>query len=75
MSNPIITEVVEQMEYLPDNLQQQVLEFVYKLKTSISPGVSGKKLLRFAGAIPLADLEQISQAIQRDCERVDLDEW
>jgi hypothetical protein len=75
MSNPIIAEVVEQMEYLPDNLQQQVLEFVYKLKAATTPGISGKALLRFAGAIPLADLEQMSQAIERDCEQVDLDEW
>lgn len=41
MSNPIITEVVEQMEHLPDNLQQQVLEFVYKLKVKVFHPVWG----------------------------------
>lgn len=63
------------MEQLPDNLQQEVLEFVRKLKTSVPQGASGKSLLRFVGAIPLADLEEMKQAIESDCERVDLNEW
>lgn len=32
MSNPIITKVVEEMNSLPDNLQQQVLEFIEALR-------------------------------------------
>jgi hypothetical protein len=32
MSNPIITQIVEQVNDLPDNLQQQVLNFVFTLR-------------------------------------------
>jgi hypothetical protein len=32
MSSPIITKVIEQMNGLPDNLQQQVLTFVLNLR-------------------------------------------
>jgi hypothetical protein len=32
MSNPIVTKVVEEMNELPDDLQQQVLEFVETLR-------------------------------------------
>ena len=32
MSSPIITQIVEQVNDLPDNLQQQVLTFVLSLR-------------------------------------------
>lgn len=32
MSNPIVTKVIEEMNELPDDLQQQVLEFVETLR-------------------------------------------
>ena len=74
MSNTIITEVVQQMENLPSNLQQQVLEFTKRLRVSVQRGVPGKKLLRFAGVIPLDDLQLMSQAIENGCEQVALNE-
>ncbi len=75
MSNSIVTTVVEQLVTLPDELQQQVLEFVQTLKASVRHGVSGKQLLRFAGFIPLDDLQRIRQAIDTGCAQVDLNEW
>ncbi|MBF2026547.1 MAG: hypothetical protein IGS48_07235 [Oscillatoriales cyanobacterium C42_A2020_001] len=32
MSSPIITKIIEEMNDLPDNLQQQVLKFVVTLR-------------------------------------------
>jgi hypothetical protein len=32
MSNPIVTQIVEQVNDLPDNLQQEVLSFVLTLR-------------------------------------------
>jgi hypothetical protein len=32
MSNPIVTQIVEQVNDLPDNLQEQVLKFVLSLR-------------------------------------------
>jgi len=75
VSSMIIAKVVEQLETLPENLQQQVLAFVQTLRTVVRPGIPGKRLLRFAGAIPLDDLQFMRQAIETGCEQADLNEW
>ncbi len=75
MSDPIVTQVVEELADLPEHLQQQVLEFVRRLTASGRQGVPGKDLLRFAGAIPADDLERMRRAIEAGCEKVDTDGW
>lgn len=75
MKNKITTQVVQQMETLPENLQRQVLEFIQALQLLTQRGVAGKQLLQFAGTIPPDDLELMHKAIEDECERVDLDEW
>ncbi len=75
MNSTLITQVIEQMKTLPDNLQQQVLAFVQALQTSTRRGLSGQQLLRFAGIISPDDLQLMSQAIAAGCEQVDLHEW
>lgn len=76
MNISIIDEVVEQLKVMPEDLQWQVLEFARTLvkKTEVQ-GTTGQKLLCFAGSIPLDDLEFMRQAIEQDCERVDINEW
>lgn len=75
MNNAIVTQVVEKLSRLPDNLQQKVLEFVQALTASARHGVPGKQLLRFVGAIALDDLQLMRYAIEAGCERVDMNEW
>jgi len=75
MNNNITTQVMQQLETLPENLQRQVLEFVQALQVLARRGIPGKQLLQFAGAIPPRDLELMRQAIDEECEQVDLDEW
>lgn len=75
MSIPIINEVVEQLKVMPQPLQRQVLEFVRSLVKAEIRGTPGQQLLRFAGSIPSDDLQLMGEAIEQDCERVDIDEW
>ncbi|MCB0194498.1 MAG: hypothetical protein KDJ65_21290 [Anaerolineae bacterium] len=75
MSQAVITEVVQEMEKLPDDLQRQVLEFTKRLTASVPRGVPGKNLLHFVGTIPADELQQMRQAIEQDCEQIDLNEW
>jgi hypothetical protein len=75
MSDAVITQIVQQTEALPANLQQQVLDFVRELAAFVQRGVPGEKLLRFAGMIPADDLQLMRQAIEDDCEQVDWHEW
>ncbi len=73
--NSVVIKVIEKLETLPENLQQRVLVFVQTLQTAIPPGVSGKQLLRFTGAIPLDDLQLMKQAIETGCGQVDPNGW
>jgi len=75
MDNLLIPEVIDSMNYLPYNLQKKVLNYVKKLKKNYESGVSGKSLLYFARSISAEDLKIMSEVIEKDCGRVDLNEW
>ncbi|MEM9452358.1 MAG: hypothetical protein AAGA75_28085 [Cyanobacteria bacterium P01_E01_bin.6] len=75
MSIPIINEVVEQLKVMPQPLQRQVLQFVRSLVKTEVRGTPGQQLVRFAGSIPSDDLQLMYEAIEQDCERVDIGEW
>jgi hypothetical protein len=75
MNIPIIDEVIEQLKVMPQHLQWQVLEFVRSLVKAEVRGTPGSQLLRFAGSIPSDDLQLMREAIEQDCEQIDVDEW
>ena len=75
MSIPIIDKVVEQLKIMPQHLQWQVLEFARALVRAEVRGTPGQQLLRFAGSISPDDLQLMREAIEQDCERIDVDEW
>jgi len=75
MVMPIAGEIYEKVQVLPYNFQYQVLSFVRTLETLTQEGTSGENLLKFAGTIPLEDLEIMSKTIKAGCEQVDLNEW
>lgn len=75
MNASIIDEVVEQLRGMPKDLQSQVLEFARTLAKAEIQGTPGKQLLRFAGSIPPDDLQLMREAIEQDCEQVDVNEW
>jgi hypothetical protein len=61
MSSTVKAQVMAQLDILPEDLQQQVLEFVQALQVFTQRGIPGKELLQFAGTIPLDDLELMRQ--------------
>ncbi len=75
MESIIIDEVVARLSTMPINLQRQVLEYVEALEAPSLQGVPGNTLTRFAGAIPIDDLNAMQAAIDSDCERIDPDAW
>jgi hypothetical protein len=75
MNIPIIDEVVEQLKVMPHHLQWRVLEFVRALSKTEVRGTPGQQLLRFSGSIPSDDLQLMREAIEQDCEQVDVNEW
>lgn len=75
MSTLIVDKVIEQLKVLPYELQWRVFEFTHALAVSLPRAVPGHQLLRFAGAIPLDDLQLMRLAIEEGCERIDANEW
>ncbi|RMG08905.1 MAG: hypothetical protein D6728_13515 [Cyanobacteria bacterium J055] len=75
MNIPIVDEVVERLKVMPPHLQWQVLEFVRSLVKVEVRGTPGQQLLRFAGSIPIDDLQLMREAIEQDYDRIDLNEW
>ncbi len=67
MTSPITEEIYKQVDLLPHDQKIKVLDFVRSLQSSQYFGVPGESLLKFAGLIPLDDLEQMEQAIQEGC--------
>lgn len=75
MDTPILDKLIEQLKIMPQDLQWRVLEFARTISGSTIQGVPGRQLLRFAGSIPPDEVQLMRQAIEQDCEQVDLDEW
>ncbi|MEM9006108.1 MAG: hypothetical protein AAGE59_21600 [Cyanobacteria bacterium P01_F01_bin.86] len=75
MSLSIIDQVIEQLNNMPQSLQQQVLQFALMLGKVRIQGTPGHKLLKFAGSIQSDDLTLMHDAIEEGCGQVDLDEW
>ena len=74
MATPLKQRIIEQIDALPVELQQHVLDFARALTKPVLKGIPGKSLLVFAGSIPEDDLQAMSDAIEAGCERVG-DDW
>lgn len=75
MSLSIIDQVIEQLNNMPQSLQQKVLQFARILGQVRIQGTPGQQQLKFAGCIQSDDLTSMQNAIEEDCGQVDLDEW
>lgn len=70
--SPLVEQIIHAVMRLTPDAQQKVLNFTSALRPQ---GVPGKELLRFAGTIAPDDLALMTQAIETECERIDLNEW
>jgi len=75
MNGEIVSEAAEQMATLPYNLQERVLKFIKELNLSGRNGVSGRNIIKYAGFIPSDDLKIMSDVIDNDCGKPDINEW
>ena len=74
-SEIIISEAAALMANLPYNLQERVRNFIKGLALSHKSGVPGRTLLKYRGFIPLDDLNIMSDAVEKDCRKINADEW
>ena len=68
-------ELVARVEKLPPEMQEQVLRFVASLAAPGLTGESGAVLRHFSGSLDPIAAQEIAQAIEKHCERVDAGEW
>ena len=68
-------EISKELERLPIELQQRVLEYTRALGGTKPEGQPGKELLRFAGLIDADTARTMLEAIEAGCERVDPNDW
>ena len=70
-----IQEILQRLEKLSPGKQRQVLDFTLELSGETTKGIPLQELLEFVGMFPPEDLEEIRQAIEEDCEKIDASEW
>lgn len=70
-----IEEIVQRLEKLEPWQQKQILNSVLSFLGEPIRGTPGKEMLKFVGLFPPEDLEEIRQAIEEDCGKIDASEW
>jgi hypothetical protein len=69
-------ELLEQVNKLDDERQRRLLNYARLLANAPQiRGESGKSLIASAGMFGKQDLEEMQQAIEEDCERIDWGGW
>jgi hypothetical protein len=63
--------IAKQVEKLPPDMQEQVLQFVASLSASAPVGEKGTRLRRFSPSLDSVSARQMIQAIEEECEQVD----
>lgn len=70
IQNDLLKEVLQ----LPPQLQRKVVEYAHSLTEPVPRGISGDKLLRFAGTMTEEEANEMMEAVE-DCRRIDPNEW
>jgi hypothetical protein len=68
-------DIITRLESLPPELQMQVLKFVTSLSPSTIKGDRGTALRQFSKSLDVLSAQQMMQAIEEECERVDDTGW
>lgn len=68
-------EIARRVDNLPPDLQEQVLRFVASLDQSAPAGEKGATLRQFSSSLDSLSAQQMIQAIEEECERVEVGEW
>ncbi len=69
------TDLLKQVEQLPPALQRKVVDFAHSLAQSMPQGTPARELLEFAGILNAEEAEAMMGAIERDCKRIDPNDW
>ena len=68
-------EIAKKVEELPPDMQERVLRFVTSLSAPALKGENGTALRQFSRSLDSLSAQQMMQAIDEECERVDATDW
>jgi hypothetical protein len=71
-ASPLRDQLIHEIDKLSPAQQEQILLLARSLTRP--RGVPGQSLLKYAGRIPLDEVEKMEKAIE-DFERIDFNEW
>lgn len=66
--------ILQDLEQLPAEKQRRAQDLVHGL-LGTPPGTPGKELLRFAGLVDEESAQEMLEAIEEGCERIDPHGW
>lgn len=68
-------DLLEELERLGPEERELVLKYARELSGPTVIGTPGRELLRFFGTLSNDAADEMTAAIEQDCERVDVAEW
>jgi hypothetical protein len=68
-------EIAKRVEKLSPDMQQRVLSFVASLAASSPTGEIGAALRQFSSSLDSVSAQEMTRAIEEECERIDAGEW
>ena len=75
MNKPIPPELVSELDRLEDADVARVVAYAKSLSPRRKLAERNAKLRSLVGSMPGPELDQVSAAIEEECERIDHDEW
>jgi hypothetical protein len=76
MAQPAVKkQILADLDRLSPEQQRRAAELVHGLVSPLPTGASVEDLLQVAGTLDEDSADQMMDAIEEGCERVDLDEW
>ena len=75
MAEAVLKQLQHEIEQLGPRQRRQLLELAKALSSVRRRGTAGRRLARFAGSIPAADLRVMATEIESGCGQVNADEW
>ncbi len=76
MAEPAIKErILKDLDQLTPEQQERAADLVHGLVSPLPKGATVDDLLRVAGTLDRQSAQEMMEAIEEGCERVDLDEW
>jgi len=75
-TNTIRDQIIHQLDSLSPEEQALVLDYMHRVRMA-PPGTPGDMFLAHVGDFDFqpSDIEEMMQAIEEGCERIDWDEW